>query len=291
MKIWIITSGSESLTLFKFLSKYDHEYVIYYDFFHFPYGDKTFAQALACVEKGVEYLTKQWVDKIIVPPVYELALVKSTPTLLYQGGKSSPLIKGDKEGFDTILPLFTTYLQEHCFKYSLIGKIGFFGDFADVGEIETLVKKIAKWYVLNDHQKAIKKFHFPFAYRVKETPLWKYYLSSLSYSHVLVNKIIKFDLRYFKDAMVDTLVPLNYGYFNYQPTISKYLNFKKIRFHKLEKLEEVFQGLVPSDKGQGKNKYSVMVCYTGHVEILKREKRMMWLLQRGKGAEIEFNAI
>ncbi|MEI6672958.1 MAG: hypothetical protein WCL02_06625 [bacterium] len=64
--------------------------------------------------------------------------------------------------------------------------------------------------MLSDNQKAIKKFHFPFVYRVKETSLWKYYLTTLSYSHILINKIIKFDLRYFKDAMVDTLLPLNY---------------------------------------------------------------------------------
>jgi len=48
---------------------------VYYDFFHWPYGDKTFAQSLACVEKGIDYLTKQGVDYIILPPVYELALL------------------------------------------------------------------------------------------------------------------------------------------------------------------------------------------------------------------------
>ncbi len=272
MKIWIITSGSESLTLFKFLSKYDHEYIVYYDFLHWPYGDKTFEQSLACVEQGIEYLTQQGVDTIIVPPVYELHC----------------LVNGKKNG---ILLLFTTYLQDYCFKHSLVGKLGYMGDFADVGEIESLTKNLAKKYVLNDHQKAIKKFHFPFSYRVKETPLWKYYLTSLSYNHILVNKIIKFDLRYFKDAMVDTLVPLSYGYFNYQSTITKFLNFKKIRFHKIEKLEEVFQWLVPSIKKQEKNKYAVIVAYTGHVEMLKREKRMMRLLGRGKSDSIAFKQI
>jgi hypothetical protein len=57
----------------------------------------------------------------------------------------------------------------------------------------------------------------------------------------MVNKVIKFDLRYFKDAMVDVVVPLNYGYFNYEKTISKFFNFKKIKFHGIEKLEEIFQ--------------------------------------------------
>jgi hypothetical protein len=277
MKIWIITSGSESLTLFKFLSKYDHEYVVYYDFFHRPYGDKTFAQSRICIEKGIEYLTKQGVDTIIVPPIYELHYLASSLKL--------------KAWSSNILPLFTTYLKNYCFTYSLVGKIGFFGDFVDVSEIENLVKKFAKWYALTSHQQAIKKFHFPFVYWIKETPLWKYYLNSLSYSHILVNKIIKFDLRYFKDAMVDTLVPLNYGYFNYQTTITKFLNFKNIRFHTLEKLENIFHELVPSTEGIVKNKYSVIVAYTGHVDILKREKRMIWLLQRGKSIEVEFKEV
>ena len=73
-----------------------------------------------------------------------------------------------------------------------------------------LITNLAKDYLLTDNQKSIKKFHSPFHYWAKEMVLWKYYLTNLSYSHVLVNKIIKFDLRYFKDAMVDTLIPLNY---------------------------------------------------------------------------------
>ena len=45
---------------------------------------------------------------IIVPPVYELALLK--------------------EGENQILPLFRAYLFEFVFKYSLVGKLGIFGD-------------------------------------------------------------------------------------------------------------------------------------------------------------------
>ena len=92
---------------------------------------------------------------------------------------------------------------------------------------QKLISHLEKKYALAENQKSIKKFHSPFVYRGKETPLWKYYLTSLSYSNILVNKIIKFDLRYFKDAMVDTLIPLNYGYFHYQNTIMKFLNLTK----------------------------------------------------------------
>lgn len=270
MKIWIITSWSEMLTLFKFLTKIDHEYVIYYDFFHRPYGDKTFDQSLDCVQKWIEYLTQHGVDAIIVPPVYELALLDSKIKTLKNWN---------------ILPLFKTYILEYCFKYSLVGKLGLFWDFADVEKAQTLVKNLEKEYTLSVNQKNIRKFHFPFTYRTKETPLWKYYLINLSYSNILVNKILKFDLRYFKDAMTDTLIPFNYGYFHYQTTITKFLNFKKIKFHALETLETIFQKLTVNETW--KNKYSVTIAYTWHPDMLQREKRLIWLLQRGKTIEIE----
>lgn len=269
MKIWIITSGSESLTLFSFLSSYNHDYVVYYDFLHWPYGDKTFVQSLACVQQGITYLTQQGVDHIIVPPIYELHLAWSLKP------KAKSL---------NILPLFTRYLSDYCFPHSLVGKLWLIWDFADVEVAQSLLQKLAKTYSLADKQKSVKKFHFPFDYRVKETPLWKYYLTGLSYSNILVNKIIKFDLRYFKDAAVDTLIPLNYGYFHYQTTITKFLNFKKIRFHGLKSLEDIFVSLLlkPSKT------YSMQIAYTGHPEFLKREKRLMRLLQKGKDVQITF---
>ena len=152
---------------------------------------------------------------------------------------------------------------------------------------QKLISNVEKKYVRTENQKAIKKFHTPFVYRTKEVPLWKYYLTSISYSNILVNKIIKFDLIYFKDAMVDTLIPLNYGYFHYQKTISKFLNFKKIKFHKLENIEEIFTSL----KLKESKTYSVKIAYTGNYEFLRREKRLMRLLQRGKTIEIDFEKL
>ncbi len=274
MKIWIITSGTETLTLFKFLSSYDHDYVIYYDFFHRPYGDKTFDQAFACIQKGIDYLIGQGVDRIILPPIYELRIF-NTPWSV------------DKLHFDKILFLFKMYLLEYCFTYSLIGKIGLLGDYADLEKAQISMKEMEKKYILSNNQKTIKKFHSPFAYWVKETPLRKYYLTNLSYSNILINKIIKFDLRYFKDAMVDTIIPLNYWYFHYQTTITKFLNFKKIRFHGLEKLDNCFQQLAWNVHAKTWKSYSVQIICTWNSELLRREKRLMRLLQRGKTIEID----
>lgn len=41
MKIAIVSSNLDSLALFKFLNKYDHEYVIYCDALNAPYEEKS----------------------------------------------------------------------------------------------------------------------------------------------------------------------------------------------------------------------------------------------------------
>lgn len=58
---------------------------------------------------------------------------------------------------------------------------------------------------------------------------------------MIVNTMIKFDLKYYKDAGVDTIIPLNYSYFAYQKTITSFFNQKKQKFHKRDILKEMFQ--------------------------------------------------
>ena len=49
---------------------------------------------------------------------------------------------------------------------------------------------------------------------------------------------MKNDLRYFKDAYVDTILPMHYHYFHMQRTIKSFFNFHKIRFHDFSVIEE-----------------------------------------------------
>jgi len=115
---------------------------------------------------------------------------------------------------------------------------------------QDLVYNLSKDYKLTENQSKIKKFHIPFKFWSKEVQMWKYFSRKLSFSSLMVNRIIKFDLRYFKDANVDSLIPFNYEYFNYQNTIFKFFNYKKQRFQKLENLEKIFSDflLKKSDK-------------------------------------------
>lgn len=56
MKIGIVGSGTDMLTLFKILHKYDHEYVVYYDDLLWPYGDKPAQLVQAVIADGIQVL-------------------------------------------------------------------------------------------------------------------------------------------------------------------------------------------------------------------------------------------
>jgi hypothetical protein len=95
----------------------------------------------------------------------------------------------------------------------------------------------------------------------------------------MMHNVVKDDLRYFTDAGVDTLIPLNYGYFAYDVTIAKFFRSKKCRWHRIEKLSQVFASLTNEYE---QDRYAVTILHTGTMEHLKAEKKWMWLLQRGK---------
>ena len=109
-------------------------------------------------------------------------------------------------------------------------------------------------------------------------------MTRLSRKSLLTNTLLKYELRYFKDARVDTVIPLNYLYFNAEKAIAKFFNFKKIRFHRLAKLEQIFCSLTSQAQ---KSEYAVSIFSTDQSYFLEREKRLIWLLQRGKSIEIQ----
>ena len=269
MKIGVITSWNEVLTLFKFLNKFDYQYHVYYDQSNWPYGDKDFDFSVNQIKKWIEVLQSKGVEKIILPPAYELSFLE------------------DEKYRDLILPLFSRYVSEYCFAQSLVGKMGVMWDFADIQVAQKLISAFSKNYKLSDNQSKIKKFNFPFKFWCKEVQMWKYFATKLSFSNIMSNKVVKFDLRYFKDSNVDTVIPMNYEYFNYQRTIANFLNFKKQKFHKIDSLEKIFKefDLKQSDA------YSVNFYVNGHCEFLKREKKTLWNIQRGKNIEIWFEKI
>lgn len=269
MTIWIVTSWNENLALFKYLSKYDHTYFVYYDQKFWPHWNQSLEVVKERNDKWIKFLLEKWVDKIILSSIMELYF-------LQQG-----------EYKDVIIPIFSKYLFDYCFKYSLVWKIGILWDYLDVKIGQDLINNFLKKYILTEQQNKTKLFDFPFKYWSKEVSMRKYFLTTLSYSNYMVNKVIKFDMRYFKDSNVDTLIPMSYSYFNFQKTIVKYFNFKKCRFHKFEKIWNIIEALLYEQQDQ----YQVKFFVNGHEDFMLREKRLMWMLQRGKEVVVEFEKL
>lgn len=270
MKIWIITSWNENLSLFMWLQKYNHSYFVYYDQVSWPYGDKNISVVETRIEQAIEYLLAQWVEKIIVSPIMELYFLQN------------------KKFQEVLLPIFSQYIADYCFSYSLVWKIWIVWDYLDISLAQSLLEAFSKKYALTDNQKNIRKFNFPFSYWIKEVPMRKYFLTTLSYSDYMVNKVLKFDLRYFKDSNVDTLIPMSYNYFNFQSTISKYFNFNKCRFHKFQVIQTIMDKLLVDNQSE---KYEVTIFVNWHDDFIKREKRLLWLIQKGKEIVIDFQNI
>ena len=59
MKIGIVSNGNETLALWKILTKYNHEYLIYHDQLHFPFETKDFDYILKEIKKAVSFLKEQ----------------------------------------------------------------------------------------------------------------------------------------------------------------------------------------------------------------------------------------
>lgn len=274
MKIGIISSGNENLALFEHLNKFNHDYILYYDQNNSFLGDKDFDFWKEKIIKGIETLLEKKCEKIIIDPVFELAF--------YQDKTKN---KKHHEYSEYIIPLFSLYLHNYCFKYSLIGKIGIFWDFSSIQKAQELITNEAKKYTLTEKQKTIKKFHFPLKYWTKETTMWKYFLNNLSFSNFMVNKIIKFDMRYFKNANIDTIIPLNYWYFSYQRTLSKYFTFSKQRFHKKEKLYTILDKYLETNQEE---KYSITILANGTTHFIEKNKKLLRLLQKGKETKIKY---
>jgi hypothetical protein len=263
MKIGIVSSGVESFSLFRFLSKYNHEYVIYYDSLHAPYWSKFFDTSKKFVEEGILWLKKHWVEKIILPPIFELYF--------------------KEKYWDFILPIFSFYLSDYVFKYSLVWKLWLLWEYSDLQVAQSYIAKLSDDYKLSDNQLSIKSFSYPFNFWSKDGSLLNYLLWKLSWKSFLVNSVFKQELRYFKDAHVDTVIPLNYLYFNWEKTVKKFLNFKKIRFHWMDCIEDIFLKLVNLEW----DNYSVDIYATDQKDLLLNDKRLLWMLQRWK--EVSLN--
>ena len=271
MNIGIISSWIDTLALFQFLTRYDNEYFVYCDQEWFPYWEKSLDFALNRIEKAREFLIKKWADIIIVDPIYELSLKYSKKNLSFK-----------------VLPLFERYLHDYAFKYSLVGKIWILSDFWSSWNVQKFFEYEEKNYKPTEEQKSIKKFSYPFHYWVKSTWSWTENINDLWVHNPYLIRTMKNDLRYFKDAYVDTVLPMHYNYFGMQRAIKSFFNFHKIRFHDFSVVEECFKSLMVENSNWN---YGVKVWINQPSIFLIRNKQLMWLMQRWKGVKVAIEEI
>lgn len=271
MNIGIVSSGVDTLSLFQFLTRCDNEYFVYSDQEWFPYWEKSLDFVLDSIEKAGDFLTQKWAEVIIVDPIYELAFKYSGRRIWFK-----------------IMPLFERYLNDYAFKYSLVGKIWILCDFWSIWNVQKFLENEDKNYKLTDEQKSIKKFSYPFHYRVKSTSSWIENINDLWVHNPYLIRTMKNDLRYFKDAYVDTILLMHYSYFRMQRSIKSFFNFHKIRFHDFSVVEECFKDLT-SEKLDWS--YGIKIWVNQPSTFLTRNKQLMWLMQRGKSVEARIEEI
>jgi hypothetical protein len=161
-------------------------------------------------------------------------------------------------------------------------------DFGSCDAVQGLVADFAKAYHPTESQMNIKKFSFPFQYRVKAAKAWSAGIADLGVHNPYLIRTLKNDLRYFKDANVDTLVPMHYHYFRMQRTIKGFFNFHQTRFHDLGVVEECFRKLIEQKES---SPYGVQVWTNQSPHFLLREKELVWLLERGKRVKMQVERI
>jgi len=100
---------------------------------------------------------------------------------------------------------------------------------------QSLIEKAISEYTLTANQSVIRTFHTPFAFWGKTVRMRSHFLTSYSKSDRMVRKTIKTDIRYFRDANVDTIIPTCWSHIYYEKILTHQLNRKKIKFHWLSR--------------------------------------------------------
>ena len=274
--IWIITSGTENYPLISLCQQYNLPYCIIADTLHRPHEEQDFWQSIQHIQQLITYGETIWCTHFLLSPIYEL----------YHKNISAYTLQW------TIIDLFTNYVA-YTYNNSLIWKIGYIWGYSDIQQIETLHSILSKEYKPTSIQSSTKKFNHPLSKRTKTTPLRNQFVRILGKRNFLINTTIKYDLKYFKDANVDTIVPLQYSYFHFQKTITSFFNQKKQKFHKREVLVNIFTQLITDDSKQLKtqNLEITTIHYTWSPHLLTENKKWEALLSQWWQKTIEYKKI
>lgn len=261
MKIWVIIDDIYWLYIMKRLSTQNHEYHIYIDNHNSFYGDKKRDHNIQNIITWIQYLQNIWVQKIILPPAYELAFLQDDRY---------------KSQFENLIcNIYTSYLQNYVSKYSTVGKLWFVWDLADMEFLDIYISEIFSDFKASVHQSQNKYFKYPFLIYKKITPLRKYNLQHISPDNHIINHIVKTDIRKLKSYNIDTIIPLNYSYFALWKFFDR--NVKKIKFHNLFSKTDIIKNIWSQE-----SEYSCDIYFTGDDTLFLSQKKREYILSRWK---------
>lgn len=266
MAIWIVTSSLSDLYLLRVLREYNFPFHVRYDQEGWDWGDKEESYVSARIEQGLRYLIDTGVTQIILPPIWELRYRNHSTYCSY------------------VMPLFYHYMTMSCLPNSRIWKLGLLGEYSDCTQQE-IIANICAGHTLTQVQSATKLFHQPIALRSCQVNMWKHFLVTLGFRNWMMHNVVKQDLHYLLDAWVDTIIPLQYGYFAYEATIAKLFRTKKCTLHRGDVIAQVFASCLGDAVAQW---YAVTVSYTGTNAHLLAEKKWLRIIQRGKEVEVSW---
>lgn len=211
MKLWIFTSGLENVSLLKILKQYNVDLVVYMNQDAWPVEDKSIDFQEKYVQEWIKKLQEEWVDKIILHPMWELKFKDE----------------------DFIFPLYQNLIKQ-TLKYSIVWKIWLFWNKIGLEFIESYLGNYVKNYKPTERQKHNKKFDCC-KFSTKDISVWKYNTIVLNKRNWMLRKLIKTDLRYFFDCAVDSILPTTYDVYHFENIINQ--KKKKIHFQNMKDWE------------------------------------------------------
>jgi hypothetical protein len=127
---------------------------------------------------------------------------------------------------------------------------------------------------------------------VKAAGSWMQNIQDLWVHNPFLIRTMKNDLRYFKDAKVDTMIPLHYRFFQMQRTFKSFFNFHKIRFHDFSFIEQSFEKICWENVNQNRETEYSLIIYSNQSEsFLLQEKKLLRTITRGLKISYQFELV
>lgn len=204
-----------------------------------PWTQKSDTWVYSRIEYAIRCLEWAWVDRIIVPP--------------YAQQQASTMS-------DLILPLFSLYVQEYVLPYSRVGKLWLITVYPDEQGKKTiwLLQDIISEYTPSVYQQKTKAFLPQFPCRTKVCAHRDMHMTYAKQRSWIMRNLVKYDLRYFKDCGVDTILPIDRSMWYWEKMIVHRLG-AKMKFHGTWALKKIIAQLMYQENGKKEQRSEVHI--------------------------------